>query len=273
MLGKLLKYDLKSTLKVMLPIYVALIIISIINKIFLFSNWNQSNNYSSFLGDTLFFILNALYIVIIVGTLILTLLVAIQHFYKNLLCDQGYLMWTLPVKTSHHILSKFLVSIFWYIASLFIIFLSTFISLPNIFSEISISIGEFFDIFYSLFNGNLGTMIAIIFFFITALLTSIGSSIMSFYACIAIGHLSTKHKILASVLAYLAISTILQMIGSIIFSLIFSLDISSKIEALIPYLSSLIVFCFAIPTIINILTIGIFYAITHFILSKKLNLQ
>jgi hypothetical protein len=47
----------------------------------------------------------------------MTLIVLIQRFYKNLLGDEGYLMFTLPVQSWSHILSKLAVSMLWTVVS------------------------------------------------------------------------------------------------------------------------------------------------------------
>ena len=44
-----------------------------------------------------------MYGMVIIAAFVITLIVIIQRFYKNLLTDEGYLMFTLPVKAHSHI--------------------------------------------------------------------------------------------------------------------------------------------------------------------------
>ena len=45
-----------------------------------------------------------------VAVMIVTLIIIIQRFYKNLLCDEGYLMNTLPMSVWKNITSKLVVA-------------------------------------------------------------------------------------------------------------------------------------------------------------------
>lgn len=86
MLGKLLKYELKATSRTFLPIYGALILVALGNRLFRMGNIN--------LG---FGLTTAILVGLFVALGVLTLMVTIQRFNRNLLGDEGYLMFTLPV--------------------------------------------------------------------------------------------------------------------------------------------------------------------------------
>ena len=104
MLGKLFKYEVKATARIFLPLYFVLIVFAIINS------------FMSFNADDFSlpqFITLTLYIFILVGMFVASLIVMIQRFYKNLLSEEGYLMFTLPVKPYKHIISKLIVSVMW----------------------------------------------------------------------------------------------------------------------------------------------------------------
>ena len=60
-----------------------------------------------------------------------TLIVVIQRFYKSLLGDEGYLMFTIPVKAWQNILNKLLVSMLWTFTSTVIGFGSILILVPK----------------------------------------------------------------------------------------------------------------------------------------------
>ena len=105
MLGKLTKYEIKATARIFLPLYAGLLLFALINKVFIEINLLQTK--MAFLSA----ISGMIYFFIIVATFIITLVVMIQRFYKNLLSDEGYLMFTIPVTPSKHIISKMIVSI------------------------------------------------------------------------------------------------------------------------------------------------------------------
>ena len=52
------------------------------------------------------------YVVLIISISAITLIIMVQRFYKNLLGDEGYLMFTLPVKTWQNVLNKLIFAVF-----------------------------------------------------------------------------------------------------------------------------------------------------------------
>lgn len=56
-----------------------------------------------------------------VGLMVTSVVVAAQRFYKNLLGDEGYLMFTLPATPAQHLLAKLTVGVGWSAASLLLV--------------------------------------------------------------------------------------------------------------------------------------------------------
>ena len=100
MLGKLFKYEMKATSRIFLPVYIAVVLFAALGR--LVTGIDLFSNELSWLSG----IFMGTYVLVIVATAVLTYIVVIQRFYKNLLTDEGYLMFTLPVKPSRLILSK-----------------------------------------------------------------------------------------------------------------------------------------------------------------------
>lgn len=55
------------------------------------------------------------------GLMVTSVIVAAQRFYKNLLGDEGYLMFTLPATPAQHLLAKLTVGVGWSTASLLLV--------------------------------------------------------------------------------------------------------------------------------------------------------
>ena len=118
MFSKLVKYEWTAMIRAMLPVYVATLAISVINSISL--NSRIFNSIETFINNGFFInfagfmqaILGILYVVVLIGLFIMTFIVTVQRFYKGLLRNEGYLMFTLPVKVSQLTASKALVSFF-----------------------------------------------------------------------------------------------------------------------------------------------------------------
>lgn len=113
MLGKLIKHEFIQTSKRLLAVYaaagvsIALLLVSYLTKI-------------TFIGMTASFAL------IVIGfiAIIMTLVMVIKNFYDSLYGSQGYLTFTLPVKSKDVLFSKFLVSFTWIIASYIVMVLT-----------------------------------------------------------------------------------------------------------------------------------------------------
>jgi uncharacterized membrane protein YuzA (DUF378 family) len=114
MLGKLTKYELKATARFFLPLYGALILMAALNRLTMDIS---ARNITSVLMNVLSSISMTAYVILIVGIFALTFIVMLQRFYKNLVKDEGYLMFTLPVKVWQLVVSKLIVSFLWFFAS------------------------------------------------------------------------------------------------------------------------------------------------------------
>ncbi|MEG2857647.1 MAG: hypothetical protein RR994_03400, partial [Clostridia bacterium] len=102
MLGKLLKYEMKSTARIFLPLYGCIVVFAAIVRAFMQINTGAGSRLLNILSGLSVF----LYVAIIISTFVITLIVLIQRFYRNLLGDEGYLMHTLPVRTRQQIGAK-----------------------------------------------------------------------------------------------------------------------------------------------------------------------
>ncbi len=271
MLGKLLKYEIKSAARIFLPLYASLVLFAVINNIFF-----KINNNELFM-NIISVISTSAYIFIIIAIFVLTLLVMIQRFYKNLLGDEGYLMFTLPVKTGEHIVSKLLISMMWVITSTIVTIVSVIIISynENTFASLQNAIGQVFSEISRVFGIN-GYAYMIEFFIF--LLMVLATNILMIYASIAVGQLVSKHKVLGAFGAYLGFYMLSQLIISIIFVICYSISSRSwdSIEIIInTFVQSNTIphFIFVGIMILNLFFAAAYYIITDLILSKKLNLE
>ena len=123
MLGKLMKYDLRSGIRTFALIWIGLAALAAINGLTLriaFDGDIQSKLANFIITVLPMVLLVALY----VAMGIFMLVFIINRFYKGLLGDEGYLMFTLPVSVSEHIGSKLLTSMIFQIGSFAVAVLS-----------------------------------------------------------------------------------------------------------------------------------------------------
>jgi len=258
MLGKLIKHEYKATVRNLVPLYLVLIFISIINR-FVISAGAKEGLIGFFTGFLVF-----AQVLLIIVILIATFLLMIIRFYKNLLSDEGYLMFTLPVKTHQLITSKLIITMLWTVVSCLMIVVSLFLAFSNV-GNLSMISNELQSVILEI-RTIFGE--AAIFGFITFVILSIISSILMIYASIAIGHLFKKHRIVASFVAYAVLYNAVQIILVGFLAILgLATDKNVFVQNMMPetFLPSVIIFTFILGVI--------FYITTNYIFKRKLNLD
>ena len=113
MLGKFLKQDFRATARIMLPLYAAVPVLGLFTNLITRLCENQNGFLIRAIGALMSFVFSLSLIAAVVTTVVLMIL----RFYRNLMTDEGYLMFTLPVSTTELIFSKLIVSIVWFLGT------------------------------------------------------------------------------------------------------------------------------------------------------------
>ena len=269
MLSKLLKYEIKATARLFLPLYLTIVIFAVINLFFLATPNPGAKSFSFY--NLAMAISMTVYVTLMIGLVVMTLFVLVQRFYKNLLGDEGYLMFTLPVKSRSHILCKLITAVLWTIASGFVAFCSILvifsnkISIAQIFGQLSMAFGQLtqeFGAYSYLFTFEV---------MVVGLLT-IASTILTIYAAIALGQLFNKHKLLASFGMYIALQIVSQIIMVLSSAIFFNLAVFKPAGTFLPsaaVVNGILLVC--------ILYFGAFtagyFCLTNYLLKRRLNLE
>lgn len=263
MLGKLMNQEIKATSRLLIPTYLVLLVISIFDRIFYMLQFDNLFLYliKQFVQIGYFIALFAL--------LAITAILLVYRFYKNYLTDEGYLMFTLPVKTNHLVISKLIVAFGYSIVSILLCLISLFIAYGSS-SNLEFIKKELETAYHqaALYNISLTTIITIL---ILLFISTIIANILNVYASISLGQLYTKHKLLGSFIAYMAIYTIIQFIGIIaicIAGLIFKFNYLSQEPS-----PELVLFFFIFGIISNVILSVVYYFITCYMFKKRLNLD
>lgn len=269
MLGNLIKYEIQATRRIFLPLYGLILVFAIINKIFLSANFNKMEGFAAIP----FWITMMIYVLLIAALFVMTLVVLIQRFQKNLLSDEGYLSFTLPVKTHLHLDSKILVTVMWMILSLIVAFLSIFLLA---FSSDSLQwMREQWPRFISQLEPFGGAVYGILAEGLVFALLLMAKETVHIYLSIAVGNFSSKHKLLAAFGMFIGLNVVEQIITSLLMtagvktSFFQNIHVSLIGGAAIPVIEGLLGVSIAYTLVFG----GIYYFFTHLILSKKLNLE
>lgn len=213
MLGKLMKYDLRSGIRTFALIWIGLAALAAINGLTLriaFDGDIQSELANFIITVLPMVLLVALY----VAMGIFMLVFIINRFYKGLLGDEGYLMFTLPVSVSEHIGSKLLTSMIFQIGSFAAAVLSGVLLMavltPLNFSDVAQAFqeaGRYLRV--NPLPAGTGWVVAE---FIVYTLIAAAVSILQIYTAISIGHLGKKNRGWLALLAYIGISIAFSII-------------------------------------------------------------
>lgn len=261
MLGKLFKHEIKATARLLLPLYLILAALTIMDRIVL--NLHIFKGAMNLIPGFITFA----YVLSIIALIVVSTVIIIFRFYKNLMTDEGYLMFTLPVKSHELINSKLIASFIWSFASIASVIASLFIvfSSDKNLQLLKDGLRTMHDEFVRQFGSMSALLISefIILFIVAAIY-----AVLMIFVSIAIGQLMNGHKVIGSIAAYIAINFAIQIISTIamvIIGQIFKNNINDI--SLIPKL--------LFPLLISFYAVlsAVYYAVTNFIFRNKLNLD
>lgn len=275
MTGRLIKYELRSSIKLMGVIWAALIVTSFLFSISInfMGNIMRSSSIASTLINLFQGITGMLYIAVFIATAAASVVIIIMRFYKGLLSDEGYLMHTLPVKPWQLITAKG-------VSALIIVCAIVIVSILSIMILAGTgsfgAIVEFCDLIREMFREEPKVILVAAEFLVLAIL-SLLKSIYQIYASLSIGQLAGKHRILLSLGAYVGINIVITVLAVLIMMLLdvtgalngwSSLSLNTVNDML--NAGQAVLGFFAAVTVIQL---AAFHVITERILSLRLNLQ
>lgn len=271
MLGKLLKQDLRATARIILPVYAAVPVLGLFTGLITRLCESQNGFLIRAIGALVSFVFSLSLIAAVVTTVVLMIL----RFYRNLMTDEGYLMFTLPVSTTELIFSKLIVSVVW--------FLGTF-AVDALGMLLSGMLGGFEDVVRFRFAFTFGAPYSMptitqtqagwltVGVVVLVILCGLALCLMT-YAAMAIGQSFKKNKGLMSVVFFFVLWIGTRMLLTLIFGLLFGLG-AQPLPAMtaMPLLKSMYILLGCGCAGALAFCAGFFF-LTHRMLRKHLNLQ
>lgn len=270
MLGKLIKYEFQATQREFLPLYGLIIACAVLVKVFLMFNLQNADG----MAAVPLVITMIIYCILIAAACVMTLFVTFQRFQKNLLENEGYLSFTLPVKVHSHIDCKMIVSLVWTVLSIVVAAASVIIlTYDNTFPEI---FKNFWQELQAWFQDSGAVSHLLVWEFIVLAVVATLAEILQIYASITVGNFSSKHKLLAGFGAFIGFTVAEQIVGSLLGNWIIGSDWLhinwewSNSAATVMWKTAGIIGI----AIVFLLAFGAaFYFLTNWLLSSKLNLE
>ncbi len=212
MLGKLIKQELREGSKLMLLSHGFLILFSIISGVLVqLAISTKFLEAEALLPKIIFVIFLIVTIFLLIFSALVVMFYIAVRFYKNLFTDQGYLMFTLPTTASQLLHSKFISSLLWMIFNGVIVNICTgIIALPLI------SILPLDEMWPQIMKGLELVPTKVTLTFIALIIIGQLYCILYTYACICLGQLFNKSRILLSIVFYGIGLMILQFVIGVI---------------------------------------------------------
>ena len=229
MLGKLLKHDLKSTARVLLPLQLALAGLTILGMVILgLTPFGPPGTLLLIAGTMITYVLT------VVALCVITHIYLMVYFYRSLFTHQGYLAFTLPATPWQLLHAKAIAGYFWSLVNTLLTYLSVLLLFAS-----AVGFGNFSDALGRLCTDNLVntnvtvngvasqvsitledlmgvTRTQLLVFVVALTLVSCFYSIATGYASAAIGQLFARHKVAGTVVTYLIIYFVMQFFYGII---------------------------------------------------------
>ena len=108
MLGKLFKYEIKATARMILPFYLGMLGLTLLFRIF---SAIRTPARLSALYEVFTVLATTIFVILIMSTFFVCFIIMVTRFYKNIYGDEGYLMNTLPVSAAQNIWAKVFCSV------------------------------------------------------------------------------------------------------------------------------------------------------------------
>lgn len=269
MVKKLLKHEFMALSRMLVPMYIILLGLSLITRIIVIFE-NDSVIYGIISASSI----GVLCIGLVVGV-IYTLVSCIIRFYKNLFSKEGYLTFTLPVSVNAHLGTKLFTASVASIASFAVIFFAFCIATSGeLLVEIFKAAGYILGIAGEVLGASLGLYIleAIILFVVSTC-----TSILLFYACMCIGQLAKRSRVLLALgvyFGYYYLSQIIVTIGMVTMTMIEDTEFFRNILEWVSHNPIQTMHISLIgATVVYAVLGGVYYLIAHTIMKKKLNLE
>lgn len=260
MLGRLMKYEWQSTWKLLVPMNLLIVVMTILAcitvRIDIFDTDNSGIVFSAIMIIVTY---AASMFVVTVGTAICL----IYRFYTSTYGDQGYLLHTLPVDKHHIIIAKVTVSAAWVLLSSLLMYTSLvflFTSEGDLFRGFSDSIEEIVES-----AGNAKINFFTVIMTLIALVIDMLARVLKVTACISLGQLSSNHKLLTAFGCYIGVYLVQQVMNAFYYAF---LGYVNK-KTIAQYYGK----SWEYTLIAGLIYCVAFYLITWYIMDKKLNLD
>lgn len=269
MLGTLMKYEIKAVARLLLPLYGAWIIVAFLLGLSLRSDGISSNS------NVVITLTGLLYAFFTAAAVVVTAFILIQRFYKNLLGNEGYLMFALPVSTGKHLTNKIVSGAMWAfigVVAAIVTGIAIIIAIEGVGSFVDDAIFLLKDFLLIVERAPSALLICLQLLVFAVL--GCAQLAAEIYAAIAVGHQWSNHRVLGAILAYIAFQTVEGVLGRIALSIHDfvwdkgGLDFFNNLSAMAQTHITLLILILVVAAVL-----AIYWFISWKLLDSRLNLE
>ena len=259
-MGRLMKYDLRAALRLFVPLWLGTLVLALVNGFTMHLEYSE-NPVLNFLTG----LVMVLYVLAVFAILILTGIYAIQRFYQSMLKDEGYLTFTLPVGIDSILWSKALTAMILSVCSAVVCVLSLLLLVVRDLASVNLS-GFFEDLLHRI---PLREIILTVVCFGVMLLAAALATLFLIYLSMALGQFAQKHRLAASVGAFVAIQVLMSFLLTLPASFTEYWDVRWIPED--GWFAACVVFLLLAAG--SLVQAAIYYFPTRYLFQKRLNLE
>ena len=205
MVLKLIKHEWKYLGRYLLLVWLATLLM-IISQRFLSELVNSHNDVASLIGSAAVMLM----VFSVMAMFLVTFFAVLIRFYKSMFSGEGYLTFTLPVKTWQIIFSKLLVGILVMMVPVIVLIALIVSYIPNM-EMLPVVFARIFE-----FLQEMEIPMYAVVLYTLAMMLAPAVQILEFYTAMSLGQLANRNKVIFSIIAYIAIYSVKQVIGTAI---------------------------------------------------------
>ena len=268
MFRKLTYHEFRATGRMMWPYFIGMVLLSLLTRFAAIPMLNHND----------FFPLNLLGILIVMAFFIgmftlglAPLIVSAWRFKKNVLSGEGYLTMSLPISTNQLLLSKLLVSAVWYALCAVLLFVCVLLLIGdlNTVAGMPSFVTQVFRVLQKAHTEQILQVLLAVFELLMNLIAGVVMATLIVYAAYAIGFSANRSK------SFLTVVLIFAFFHAAVYAIVYAIGLSERIgnrwmfESGINGMCAFFGLTFFLMTVVSV----IFYAVTHYFIANKLNLE
>ena len=270
MVRNLFKHEIKYYIRTLTFVEIILFAVALMNRLIQIFE-NDSVVYKIVFGSSAIML-----VVTMMVAIFITAALGVIRFYKNMFSHEGYLTFTLPVSPMQHLFVKLTTYMLFVVVTVFSILVALSIAtFGDMLTEL-IKAGAYL---FEYVGGKLGyiSLTMYVVEFAILMFVSVALQMIIYYFCMSVGQLTGKNRIWLSLGVYFIIYIVTQVFETLLVIIYSVLESANALDGIIDYIGNNIESCMHFGLwfmiVVSVILSGVYFLVSHRIISRKLNLE